>query len=77
MQALRKLWGVWKRLGRLIGDAVARIALTVFYFTIFAPFAIGVRLLSDSLGTQRLGGPSLWLSRRTTDSTLQDARRQF
>jgi hypothetical protein len=77
METLRRVWEVWKRFGRFIGDIVARIALTLFYFTIFVPFGLGVRLLSDPLGTKRRSRSSLWLSRRTTDSTLQDARRQF
>lgn len=77
METLRRVWEVWKRFGQFIGDIIARIALTLFYFTIFVPFGLGVRLLSDPLGTKRRSRSSLWLSRRTTDSTLQDARRQF
>lgn len=77
METLRKVWEAWKQFGRFIGDITARIALTVFYFTIFVPFGLGVRLLSDPLGTKRRRGSSLWLSRRTTDLTLPDARRQF
>lgn len=77
METLRKVWEAWKRFGQFIGDIIARIALTLFYFTIFVPFGFGVRLLSDPLGTKRRSEASLWLSRRTTDSTLQDARRQF
>lgn len=77
METLRKVWEPWKRFGRLIGDIFGRIALTLFYFTIFVPFGLRVRLLSDPLGTKHRNGSSLWLGRRTTDLTLRDARRQF
>ncbi len=77
METLRKVWGAWKQCGGFIGNVAARIALTVFYFTIFVPFGLGVRLLSDPLATRRRRLPSLWLSRRTTDLTLPDAQRQF
>ena len=77
METMRKVWEAWKQFGGFTGNIAARIALTVFYFTIFVPFGLGVRLLSDPLGTRRRRLPSLWLSRRTTDLTLPDAQRQF
>jgi hypothetical protein len=76
METLRKVWEAWKRIGKIIGDFIGRIVLTVFYFTIFVPFGLGVRLLSDPLRLNRASS-AYWLSRRTTDLTLEDARRQF
>ena len=76
METLRKVWEAWKRVGRVIGDFIGRVVLTAFYFTIFAPFGLGVRLLSDALRSKRVSS-SYWLSRGTTDLTLEDARRQF
>jgi len=76
MGTLRKAWEAWKRVGRAIGDFIGRVVLTVFYFTIFVPFGLGVRLLSDPLQLNRVSA-SFWLSRRTGDLTLEDARRQF
>ena len=76
MGTLRKVWEVWKRVGQLIGDFIGRVILTVFYFTIFMPFGLGVRLLSDPLQLKRASS-SFWLSRGKTDLTLEDARRQF
>lgn len=77
MDLLRNSWGAWKRLGQFIGDAVARVVLTVFYFTLFVPFGLGVTLLSDPLRIRRPGRQSLWLSRQTGDRSIKDARRQF
>lgn len=44
---MRKLWSLWKRFGQAMGDFIARLVLTLFYFTIFAPFGLGVRLWGD------------------------------
>jgi hypothetical protein len=44
-----RLWQAWKRLARKIGDAQARIILTVFYFLIVGPFALVIRFWSDPL----------------------------
>jgi hypothetical protein len=76
METLRKVWEAWKRAGQIIGDFIGRVVLTVFYFTIFVPFGLGVRLLSDPLRLNQTLS-SYWLSRNTTEPTLDDARRQF
>src|SRR6185503_9025048 len=49
MEALRKVWEAWKRFGQFIGDQLGRVVLTIFYFTLFMPFALGVRFFSDPL----------------------------
>jgi hypothetical protein len=77
MDLLRKFWQAWKRLGQFLGDAVARVVLTVFYFTLFVPFGLGVTLLSDPLRMRRPSRQGLWLSRQTGDRSIEDAHRQF
>lgn len=72
---LKKFWEGWKRVGQWIGDALARVVLTVFYFTIFLPFGLGVRLFSDPL-TIKTRPAEFWLPRTTTDKTMADTRRQ-
>jgi hypothetical protein len=76
MEILRKAWRAWKRIGQFIGDAIGRVVLTVFYFTLFMPFALGVRLLGDPLALHPRG-PSKWLERTTKDLTLEDTRRLY
>ena len=76
MEALRKIWQAWKRIGQFIGDAIGRVVLTVFYFTLFMPFALGVRLLGDPLAI-RPQNLTKWLERKTHDLTLDDSRRLF
>jgi hypothetical protein len=76
MEILGKIWKTWKRFGQFIGDIVARIVLTIFYFTIFVPFGLGVRLFSDPLMIKEKSGPPFWLPRETGDRSLEEARRQ-
>jgi len=76
METLRKVWEAWKRIGQFIGDQVGRVVLTVFYFTLFMPFALGVRLFGDPLGI-RPSNRVAWLERKTQDLTIDDARRLF
>ncbi|HSJ85794.1 MAG TPA: hypothetical protein VK909_01205 [Anaerolineales bacterium] len=76
METLRKVWQAWKRIGQFIGDAVGRVVLTVFYFTLFVPFGLGVRFFRDPLAIRPLG-PAKWLERKTEDVTIEDSRRLF
>lgn len=76
MEALRKIWHGWKKFGQFIGDMLGRVVLTIFYFTLFMPFALGVRLFLDPLALHVTGQPK-WLERKTQDLTLDDARRLF
>jgi len=76
LEPLRTGWKIWKRIGRFMGDVVGRAFLTLFYFTLFVPFAVGVRLLGDPLA-MRPRVRAKWLDRRTQDLTLKDSRRLF
>jgi hypothetical protein len=76
METLRKIWQAWKRFGRFMGDQIGRVVLTVFYFTLFVPFALGVRFFSDPMALRPLGSVK-WLERKTHDLTLEDSRRLF
>jgi hypothetical protein len=76
MEALRKGWQAWKRFGQMLGDLVARLVLTVFYFTLFMPFGLGVRLFGDPMAMRR-DLRAKWLERKTQDLTLEDSRRLF
>jgi hypothetical protein len=72
---LRKLWQGWKRLGRFMGNLLARIVLTLFYFTVFVPFGLGATLFSDRLEIKKVPD-SLWRPRDAQVDTLETARRQ-
>jgi hypothetical protein len=75
MSFLKKAWKKWRAFGQVMGDFVARIFMTVFYFSVAVPFGIGVRWLKDPL---HLRTPqSGWLPRETKPETLDDARRPY
>ena len=71
----RIAWNRWKILGEAFGDFQGRLFAVLFYFTIFAPFALGVRLFSDPLNLRKR--MPAWLDRTPVSTTLEDARRQF
>jgi hypothetical protein len=77
MENLRKIWEIWKKVGQFIGDFIARIVLTIFYFTLFLPFGLGVRLLGDPLSIHTDKKHLRWLDRKTHNLTMDDARRLF
>jgi hypothetical protein len=76
MNVLRKIWNIWKPIGQAIADFVARVILTIFYFTLYAPFGIGVRLFGDRLHLKHRASIR-WQERTTGDRDLSEARRLF
>jgi hypothetical protein len=73
MDWLRKFWAGWKRFGEIMGNLVARLFLTLFYFTIFLPFGLGSRLAADFLGIKQKN--PRWFKRPADTHYLKDARR--
>ena len=74
MPSLNRAWIAWKRIGQAVGDFIARVTLIVFYFSVFVPFGLAVRLLLDpfSIGS---GHRSFWNSRSESAQNLDEARR--
>ncbi len=71
-----KFWQGWKAFGHFLGNLVARVVLTIFYFTVFVPFGLGVKLFSDPLHIKSTPA-KLWRSRSTGDQTLEEVLRQY
>ena len=76
MSFLKKILAGWKRFGHFMGDLLARVVLTIFYFTIMLPFSLLTTLFGDPLNIRSKSKPD-WLKRETGDRTLTEARRQF
>jgi len=77
MGLLRAAWAAWKVIGRKVGDFQARLLLSLFYYLVLGPFALGVRMFSDPLGLHA-SSHRKWLPRRTDDADpVTVARRQF
>ena len=74
---LRTIWETWLRVGRFIGDWIARFVLTLFYFTILVPFGLIAQLTGDPLSVKSNPGSTNWLERNTRDLTRDDIRRQY
>ncbi len=68
-------WARWQVIGAAFGDFQARLFAVLFYFTLFAPFAVGMRLFSDPLQLHK--PPTTWLERKAVGHTLEKARQQF
>ena len=77
MEILKKFWRGWMKFGHFMGDIVARVVMTLFYFTILLPFGVAVTLFSDPLDRKHTSKPPAWHARTTGDRTLEEARRQF
>jgi hypothetical protein len=75
MSILNKLWSAWKRLGQVMGTVLAYVVLTLFYFTLFVPYAVGMTWLSDPLHIRQ--PRPLWVAREAGDPSIEGARRQF
>lgn len=78
--ALRHLWEGWKGFGLYLGDFQARLLLTVFYFTVFLPYGLIVRVIGDPLrvrAADRRRLRSAWIPRRTEEAGVERARQAF
>jgi hypothetical protein len=73
---IEDFWHGWKAFGQFLGDWLARVVLTVFYFSVFIPFGVGVRLFADPLQVKKQPD-KLWRPRLTGDQTLEETMRQY
>ena len=72
---IKDFWHNWKAFGQFLGDWLARVVLTIFYFTILIPFGLGVRIFADPLQIKELPNP-YWRPRTTGDQKIDDVLRQ-
>ena len=71
------MWKGWARFTRHFGDFQSRVFLTLFYFTILAPFALFLRLLGDPLRVRRSPEGNAWIKRSERPTELDAARKEF
>ncbi|MGB8952234.1 MAG: hypothetical protein WCC06_06170 [Candidatus Aminicenantales bacterium] len=76
MSKWKQFWKKWKAFGRKAGDIFGRIVMTVFYYTLAAPFGFGVRLFSDPLKLKKAQEPG-WESRQSQEDSLEKAKEPF
>lgn len=75
MALIKDFWHNWREFGQFLGNWLARVVLTIFYFTIFVPFGIGVRMFADPLQIKKQPD-QLWRPRDTGDQKFEDVLRQ-
>jgi hypothetical protein len=69
------LFARWKVIAHKIGEFQSRLLLSVFYFVVFAPFAVGIKTFSDPLQIKRFHG---WLTRTDAEENpAESSRRQY
>ncbi|MBL7223042.1 MAG: hypothetical protein ISS72_04240 [Candidatus Brocadiae bacterium] len=72
-----KLWQGIRAIGHGIGLVANFVVLAVFYFLIFGPFALVIRLFRrDMLGLGGAERQSFWVPREPDEPSLERARRQ-
>ncbi|MFP4057776.1 MAG: hypothetical protein ACLF0G_13000 [Candidatus Brocadiia bacterium] len=72
-----KLWHGLRKAFRALGLAQNFLLLAVFYFLLFGPLALVVRLARrDLLGTRRADRESFWQERPAEEPSLERARHQ-
>lgn len=71
---IRTLLKILEKVARAIGDIITLVILTIFYFTVFALFAIPYRLFADPL--HRKPRESTW-SPVTNTYSLEWFKREF
>ena len=71
---------LWQAIGatfHAFGLVANLFILAIFYFLIFGPFALVVRLLGrDFLGLRRGERETFWTTRRAEEPSLERAKRQ-
>ena len=70
-------WSRWKAVSQKAGDVQARFFLTLFYFTLMAPFGVVFGLMKDPLRVKHRPTGSYWVERKPVSENLADAHRQF
>ncbi len=71
----RKIWEKWKAFGQFLGNLLARVVLTIFYFTIFLPFGFFTTLFGDRLEIKTVPD-RLWRPRENRPDNLDTAKKQ-
>ncbi len=68
MKFLKKLYAGFMKVGMFIGEIISSVVMLVFYFTVFALFAIPYRLFGKSVKQKN----SNWITREPKAFTLTD-----
>jgi len=71
-KTLSSIWFWWKKIGLIIGNIVSAVFLTVFYFTIFAPFAVIFRIFNR----EKKSADSNFIDKKLTISRMEEFKNE-
>jgi len=74
MRTLKVIWRGWQWVGKALGDFIARLVLSLLYFTLVLPFGLITRGTADPLSLQGRSPPT-WLEREQSEASIDEARR--
>ncbi|MBI4055261.1 MAG: hypothetical protein HY402_03920 [Elusimicrobia bacterium] len=74
---LRKLWNLWQKSARRIGDAVARGVLLLIYGLAVCPTAFLAGIFRLSPWPWKDFQNSAWIPRKKSEDNLEKARSQY
>jgi len=73
----KRLLARWAGFSRRLGSFQSRVLLSMVYFLVVSPFAIGVRLLGDPLKIKLKISSSYWDTREQINQDMDSYRRQY
>lgn len=73
---IRLAWQRFGVIGAGLGDIQGRAIATIFYFTVFVPFALISRTFTDPLQLKISSAPTYWVERDPVPQDLESAKRQ-
>jgi hypothetical protein len=59
-KSARRFWESWKKVNQFIGNLIAKLQLSLLYFTILVPFGIWTRLWIDPLDLRSKPATTYW-----------------
>lgn len=75
MASLKKAWKLFERAALFVGDVISGVVLTVFYYTVFALFAIPFRMFAKNpLGVY--AEDSNWIPKVKTPEAIEDFKNE-
>jgi len=73
----KRLWARWQGFWDRVGSFQSRLVLSMLFFILVSPFALGVKIFSDPLRIKDKDSESYWLSKMRNVVDLDEAKRQF
>jgi len=74
---VKKLWRAYQDFFIRVGAFQSGIVLSIIFFILISPFALGVKIFSDPLRLKHQDEESNWLPRISAKPDLEQSRRQF